>query len=285
MARRERAKPEEDNELRWLTTYGDVVTLLLAFFVMLYAISQVDQQKFQLFVTGLADPFGNPASAQGLLTDGASILAGAYSDPSAGQADGDEGIEGVALLDGMPDINRQTDEASQDGEDAQQADDSRTLDTAEEFQEVREAVVEALSNAGFGEVVDFQVDQRGLTIAIATDDVLFASGSPNIGPRGEDIIAALAPTLTAFDNPILVEGHTDNVPLDTGGYDNWNLSTDRALAVLKLLVDGHGIDPSRMAATGYGEFQPKQSNETNNGKAVNRRVDLVIVADGGDPNG
>ena len=91
--------------------------------------------------------------------------------------------------------------------------------------------------------VDFDIDARGLTIAIATDDVLFASGSPDIGGRGRDIIAALAPTLASFDNEILVEGHTDTVPLSVGGYDNWNLSADRALAVLKLLVDDHGDRP------------------------------------------
>ena len=271
---RERKKPPEDNELRWLTTYGDVVTLLLAFFVMLYAISQVDQQKFQLFVTGLADPFGNPAVADGLLSDGTGVVGAAFADETVGE----DGVEGIALLDGLPKSENETDElTSQDA--------ARTLGTTEDLREVRDAVVEALTEFGFGEVVDFDIDARGLTIAIATDDVLFASGSPDIGGRGRDIIAALAPTLASFDNEILVEGHTDTVPLSVGGYDNWNLSADRALAVLKLLVDDHSIDPSRMAATGYGEFRPKGNNDTDDGKAINRRVDLVIVAERGDDHG
>ena len=102
---RVKKKPPPDNELRWLTTYGDVVTLLLAFFVMLYAISQVDVQKFQLFVTGLADPFGNPSISNGLLTDGSALVG------SANATAGDNTLEGVALLDGLPEVEEEMTEA------------------------------------------------------------------------------------------------------------------------------------------------------------------------------
>lgn len=276
MARRQRKKPPEDNELRWLTTYGDVVTLLLAFFVMLYAISQVDQQKFQLFVTGLADPFGNPALSNGVLSDGTGIVGAAFSDQEVGE----EGMMGVALLDGLPRVEEESDELA-DAE-PNEGGESRTLETTEDLLAVREAVVSALSASGLGEVVDFEVDMRGLTIAIAADDVLFASGSSDFGERGREIISAIAPTLAEFDNEVLVEGHTDNVPINRSGYDNWNLSADRALAVLRLLVGDHDIAPARVAATGYGEYRPKRSNDTEEGKAINRRVDLVIVAERGE---
>ncbi len=98
---RERKKPEEPNELRWLTTYADVVTLLMAFFVMLYAISQVDQTKFQLFVSGLADPFDNPAVSEGLLNSGTGFV-------GADMGDGSSEIEtfgAPALLDGLPAVD------------------------------------------------------------------------------------------------------------------------------------------------------------------------------------
>ena len=97
---RERKKPEEPNELRWLTTYSDVVTLLMAFFVMLYAISQVDQTKFQLFVSGLADPFDNPAVSEGLLASGTGFVG---ADMGDGTADF-ESFGAPALLDGLPTI-------------------------------------------------------------------------------------------------------------------------------------------------------------------------------------
>ena len=285
MARRQKKTPPEDNELRWLTTYGDVVTLLLAFFVMLYAISQVDQTKFQLFVTGLADPFGNPAVAEGLLSDGTGLVGAAFADAQAG----DDGLEGIAILDGLPSMEEDTAATENDAPD-EAVDEAGTgadglLTTPEELVAVQQAIESALDLAGLFDAADFEIDTRGLTIAIATDDVLFASGSAEFGHRGRELIAAIAPTLSEFSNDVLVEGHTDTVPLNSGGYDNWNLSSDRALAVLRLLVADHAISPDRLAATGYGEFRPKASNETEEGKATNRRVELVIIAQGGDGDG
>ncbi len=274
---RNRRPPEEDNPLRWLTTYGDVVTLLLAFFVMLYAISRVDEQKFMLFVAGLQDPFGNEAIANGLLAQGTGIVGGAYGDKPVGDR---EGFDGDGLLDGRPEVDTKV-AADVPTEDQIDEEDVRDyLTSLEDLVRVRDAVKEALQAAGFDENVDFELGARGLVIAVATDDVLFASGSAAFGAQGREIIAAIAPSLDSFENQILVEGHTDSVPLHgRGGYDNWNLSADRALAVLKLLVDEYGIDPQRLAATGYGEFRPRASNETEEGKAKNRRVELVVVAD------
>jgi chemotaxis protein MotB len=291
---RERKKPEEANELRWLTTYGDVVTLLLAFFVMLYAISQVDQQKFQMFVSGLADPFDNPAVAEGLLNSGTGFVG---SDLGDGSKDLDT-FGSPALLDGLPEV-QQIDNAGGVFEDNQPAEPNDNIDedpgaggvdpdalvTNEQLVHVRDAIGSALEAAGLDAMVDFEINSRGLVIAIATDHVLFASGSAEFGSNGEAIIAAVAPTLATFNNEILVEGHTDTVPLNRDGYDNWNLSTDRALAVLKALTDWDGIDPARLGATGYGEFRPRASNGTEEGKAANRRVELVVVVERGESNG
>ena len=274
---RQKKKPPEDNELRWLTTYGDVVTLLLAFFVMLYAISQVDQQKFELFVTGLADPFDNPAASEGFFEQGNGIVGAGLGDSQVG----DVSFDGLALLDGLPELeenNNEVDDPSSGGN-------ADVLENNQELLEVREAVVEALSEAGLTDTATFEISSRGLTIAIATDDVLFGSGSADFGAQGKEIIATIAPILAGFDNDVLVEGHTDTVPLNSAGYDNWNLSADRALAVLKLLVADHGIAPQRLAASGYGEYRPKADNATDQGKAANRRVELVIVVDRGETNG
>ncbi len=298
---RERKKPEEPNELRWLTTYSDVVTLLMAFFVMLYAISQVDQTKFQLFVSGLADPFDNPAVSEGLLNTGTGFVG---SDMGDGTSD-DETFGAPALLDGLPDVelsddnvagvfDRNPNEDPDPGDDEDPGDDPdpgaggldpNAVVTDEQLLEVRDAISLALEDAGLAGAVDFEVNSRGLVIAIATDHVLFASGSAEFGSNGDAIVSAIAPTLATFNNEILVEGHTDTVPLDSYGYDNWNLSADRALAVLKALASWDGIDPARLVATGYGEYRPRQSNETDAGKAANRRVELVVVVDRGEFNG
>ena len=285
---RERKKPEEPNELRWLTTYSDVVTLLMAFFVMLYAISQVDQSKFQLFVSGLADPFDNPAVAEGLLNSGTGFVGADMGDGTEGESFGSP-----ALLDGLPSIEdltaeesvveqREENVATDPGEGGNDPD---ALVTNDELVRVRDAIAAALVEAQLSGSVDFEINSRGLVIAIATDHVLFASGSAEFGSDGDSIVAAIAPTLATFNNEILVEGHTDTVPLDRYGYDNWNLSADRALAVLKALTAWGGIDPIRLAATGYGEYRPRATNETEEGKAANRRVELVVVVERGESNG
>jgi chemotaxis protein MotB len=286
---RERKKPEEPNELRWLTTYSDVVTLLMAFFVMLYAISQVDQTKFQLFVSGLADPFDNPAVADGLLSSGTGFV-------GADMGDGTSDVEtfgAPALLDGLPALETLEEEAdglieenpNTDPDPGAGGTDPNAVTTDEQLLEVRDAIESALETAGLVGNVDFELSERGLVIAIATDHVLFASGSAAFGSDGQSIVDAIAPTLATFNNDILVEGHTDTVPLDRAGYDNWNLSSDRALAVLKALTKWEGVDPARLVATGYGEYEPRASNETDEGKSANRRVELVVVVDRGEFNG
>lgn len=276
---RAKKQVEEDNPLRWLTTYGDVVTLLLAFFVMLYAISQVDQQKFLLFVSGLETPFGNPAVSEGLLDEGTGIVGASFTDEGQG---GEDGLKGIALLDGLPEIN-ETDETEYDPE---KAADAAMLASAADLVQVRNAIEQALVGAGLGDVVEYTIDTRGLVVGIATDGVLFASGSAAFGDSGREILDAIAPTFLEFSNEILVEGHTDNVPiLNRAGYDNWDLSADRALAVLKHLVEQSGLQPHRLSARGFGEYRPVAGNETEEGKSINRRVELVIVAEIGADNG
>jgi chemotaxis protein MotB len=135
---------------------------------------------------------------------------------------------------------------------------------------------EQLRAAGLLRRVRFEIGPRGLVVAVATDQVLFATGSAHVSPLGRRIVATLAPTLRELSNPILVEGHTDDVPLHRGGYDNWNLSTDRAVAVVHLLQYVFGIDPHRLSAIGYGEYRPVATNLTEAGRALNRRVEIVI---------
>jgi chemotaxis protein MotB len=251
-----------ESELRFMGTYGDAITLLMCFFVLLYAMSQVDSVKFQLLVSGLAGPFDNTAIEEGLLDSGTGIVGRGFTDPEVGS-----GIEAVELVEEM---------GSAEG-DAEEPTDDRYLSTSEELGEVRDALAEHLRSFGLEASVSQRIDERGLAVAIATDDVLFASGSPELSARGREIIATLAPILAGFDNQVLVEGHTDTVPLDENGYTNWNLSADRALAVLEILEDS-AINPGRLAATGYGEYRPVASNENEAGRAANRRVELVIVA-------
>ena len=265
---------DDGGDLRWLVTYSDVITLMMAFFVMLYAISQVDQQKFEAFVSGLQDPFDNPTAREGLLSQGSGIVGASALENEPG----DPAVEGLTVVDGFPqkqDVPPPPDPTEEEGE----GETLPTLAGIDALSALREAIIGALDIAGIPAAADLNFDTRGLVVSIATDEVLFASGASAISPQGMEIIDVIAPILQEFDNQILVEGHTDNVPLNQGGYTNWDLSADRALALLKVLEGQHGISPVRLAATGYGEHRTKATNETEEGRALNRRVELVIVAD------
>ena len=266
MARRKGGAASEDSGGAWLTTYGDTVTLLLAFFVMLYAISQVDAVKFQLLVSGLEDPFDNKAAVQGLLETGNGIVG-----PTQRQEPQPTGVQGIDIGPSTVNLGRPTTDTDEDAP-------NRTLATESDLIEVRDQLLEAFELIGISTRLGAEIDTRGLVISIATDDVLFASGSPELAPDAAELVGAIAPVLRDFDNEIRIEGHTDTVPLNDNGYTNWNLSSDRALAVLGLLAADSQIDPMRLSATGFGEYRPIASNSTDAGKQKNRRVELVIAA-------
>lgn len=241
MSRRRRAAPVVE-EQRWLATYGDMVTLLMAFFVMLFAISSIEQEKFDAFLSGL-DQFGNP---------GASPIG--------------ESMAPVAVPVTTPDPMEPTPP-------------SVAPALAPELQSLGHQMLDAVAAAGYPGAIEITHDDRGLGVSIETDHVLFDIGSANITPQGAQIIAALAPPLTGVDNDVLLEGHADTTPLNRGGYTNWNLSTDRAVAVVNALVHQYGLVPQRMTASGFGEFRPRDPASTLEAKARNRRVELIVLHD------
>jgi chemotaxis protein MotB len=242
---------------------------------MMYAISQVDVQKFQLLVSGFQDPFKNEAAIEGLLDKGNGLL---------GAAVRDEAVEGMSSLDIVPSspnvggISDGPPVGTDPGDTGTQEGGENLLSSDEELIEVRDAIAEVLTAFGIETSVGLQIDTRGLVVSIATDEVLFPSGSPILQEEGRELIAVIAPILNEFDNEVKVEGHTDTVPLNQNGYTNWNLSADRALAVLALLETEHGLNPRRLSATGYGEHRPISDNTTEEGRQLNRRVELVIIA-------
>ncbi len=250
----------DDGGERWLTTYGDAITLLLAFFVMLYAMSEVSVEKFEAFVAGLRVPFHNEATANSLLPPGSSLV-------------GDAGVSAETEGPVTPVTPPLTPEAV--------VPPAATGGPAKDMTQLRRIeadVRETLDRKDLSSVASYRYDHRGLAVSLGTDDVLFATGSTVISPLGREVVAAVAQVLERYPNDIVVEGHTDDVPLDRGGYTNWNLSTDRAVAVLEMLIDDFGLDPNRLGATGYGEHRPIAANDTPAHRARNRRVDVLVVA-------
>lgn len=236
MSPRRARRPPAKTEQAWLATYGDMVTLLMAFFVMLFAISSIEQEKFDAFVAGL-EQFGNTGG--GPIGQAAGVVEPPVPSPEP---------EAVELRQLPPSLER-----------------------------LGQQILDAVAAAGHPGAVEITHDERGLGVTIETDSVLFDVGSARITPTGSQIVAAIAPPLAAVPNEILLEGHADNTPLDRNGYTNWNLSTDRAVAVVNELVRQHGLQPDRLTASGFGEFRPRDAAGTPEAKARNRRVELIVV--------
>ena len=225
--RRRRSEPHSNHE-RWLLTYADLITLLLAFFIVLYSMSRLDARKFGR----MADAFN------GVLRGGQAVLQPAGVN-----------TQGSSLLD---------------------LGELRSLE-----QQIQDKVVtEQLQDK-----IETLQDERGLVIRVL-ESAAYDAGSADLKPQMHSILNVLAGELRSMDNHLRVEGHTDDRPINTARFpSNWELSTTRATGVVRYLVEEMKVDPSRVSALGYGEYRPVASNDEPEGRARNRRVDLIVLAD------
>ncbi len=233
---------------RWLITYADMLTLLLALFIILYSISKADVQKFQKFQEGLQEAFH------------VDVLKGrdAPSLDSSGAIVAQDASTTIAPL---PAPTTVPSAISGDGA------------TARRLQEAFQGIV--MPGARGGIKVETRPD--GLLISIY-GVILFDSDEANLRPEGRDILMKVASEIRPLPYDIRVEGHTDNLQPTGGPYPtNWELSTARALVVTHFLIDQAKFQPGRLSAAGFAEFQPVASNATRDGRLRNRRVDLVLT--------
>lgn len=229
----------------WMTTFSDLMSLLLTFFILLFSMSNVDADKFNDVTNSLRSSF---------LGGGESILDGAkiqeYIVPMESSEMGADG-EGGVVLDLIP----------------------------REIYEMYEKVGEYLEENDLDDSVSFSLDSKGVYVNIK-DSILFDSGSAALKDDGMDFLSQLEGLINDFENDIVIEGHTDNVPIRNGLYPtNWELSTARAVTVVRHLSEVEDIAPERLSARGYGEYSPIAPNDTPENRASNRRVNVFIVID------
>lgn len=254
-------------DARFLVTYADLLTVLMALFLVLWVLATIDLNKFKKFTQGLGD-FGNPAAS--VVTDPADASPGETA-PSETVADLTAGDTTVTSDPAAGGATGSTDGTGGAGGDSEL--------TTGELQGVAKRLEAQLSGAQVpASATTIRVEARGLVVTVQTDGVLFPSGSAAMTGGGKDIIAALAPEFRGIANKIIIEGHTDKRPLARVGYDNWNLSADRAISVLRTMANDMGIPPERLAATGYGEFHPADTGDSEEALAKNRRVEIVVLA-------
>ena len=251
---RARAHEEEhENHERWLITYADMITLLMAFFVMMYGLSILDLKKFAEFKDGMATQLGrSPAvdGGAGVLLGGTGIAAAAAPPIGTGAREG----AGEAL-----EVKGEVTRADLDS--------------------LVNEVTARLDRAGLTGKASLEIDPRGLVVHVA-DRVLFESGSAYLRWEGRRVLDQLAGVLADLDNLLVDAGHPDDRPRRGGGAmaTNWELSTARATQVLRWMEEVRGLPSVRMSAAGYADTRPRASNDTPDNRALNRRVEIVIRA-------
>lgn len=146
-------------------------------------------------------------------------------------------------------------------------------------EEMYKRVSEYIGDGDLGSDVSAQISDRGVFVELK-DAILFEPGSASLKVEGVEVLQQLKDLISGFDNEIMIEGYTDDVPMASGVYDtNWELSTARAVSVVRYLVEEENIDPNRLSAVGYGEYRPIVSNDSVENRAKNRRVNILIVFD------
>lgn len=272
MARKK--KPEEPeghvNHERWMVAYADILTLLLALFIVMFAMAALDRQKVELFAQGAGRAYGMVmvAGREGMLSGGDGVLTNqAPGTPDTRPAETTEIPENDAAQEqSLP---------MQTALQRQQAAEQAAANERANLEKVRQQIQTQLKAVGLADAAQFELNERGLVVNIVTDKVLFDTGQHTLRPEGRKVIDAVAPILKGIPNYMSIEGHTDDVPLN-GVRSNWELSTDRASAVLRTLVT-EGIPMSKVSASGYADQRPIASNKNDAGRSKNRRVAVVVL--------
>ncbi|MBC7230076.1 MAG: OmpA family protein [Actinobacteria bacterium] len=225
----------------WMASYGDMITLLLCFFIMLFAMSTLDAQKWKALTESIKESFG---------AEGVSL-------PEEMEIPAEVIVQEVV----------EVVEEQMSGEEA-----------LEQLQELEERIDRFIADMGLESAIQTEIEEVGLVIRMSTDEILFELGSAELKPMAISFLDAVAVILRETANQVWVEGHTDNIPIRPGFKypSNWELSTARASSVVRHLIDNGGLPPERMRAAGYADTKPRFPNDSEEHRYLNRRVEIVI---------
>lgn len=273
MARRPRHPPEEHlNHEAWAIPYGDLLTLLLAFFVVMYAISTLNEGKYRVVADALSAAFGGaPRSIKPIQVGQVQLRGGDFDHPSVIDTGARRGPAQPTRIEvPMPLTRRDMENATPEAQKMAEAASSAQLSA------LGSKIESALSGLIGSGVVQVKRGRNYLEVEIQSD-LLFPSGSAQPTQAALTTIHQLGNALREAPNAVRVEGYTDNQPISNAQFrSNWDLSTARATNVVNALITS-GISPDRLAAMGYSEYQPIADNITQAGRSSNRRVEIVIL--------
>lgn len=249
-----------DNHDRWLVSYADFITLLFAFFVVMYAISSVNENKYRVLSGSLVSAFKRNVSEtkQPTAITPSSIETGLELDPEPKDAP-DPILESA-------DVEPKLDEQE-----------TERLVRQQKMRGMANDIIQVLAPLVQDGSVSVTQSVQGIAIEINAS-VLFSPGHAQLAESSMQTLRAVAAVVQGHEHEIHIEGHTDNIPIHTLHFpSNWELSTARASSVVRLFIE-HGVNPQRLTALGYGENRQVASNETPEGRARNRRVTIMIMS-------
>ncbi|MBR5598376.1 MAG: flagellar motor protein MotB [Lachnospiraceae bacterium] len=261
MARRKKEEPQKASA-EWMNTFADLMNLLLCFFVLLFAMSTVDAQKFEMVVASFSQTF--------------SIFSGGQTSIGKGMLLGN----GVSQLNELDQYMESMGKTAENEEETDQIDEmQKKIEEAqlEESEKLAERIEEAIEESQMEDMIqlDFTSQYVQLTLKGA---ILFDSGSAALKEDAMPVIEKVALILERYaESEIEIEGHTDNVPIHTSKYANNNeLSSSRALSMFDYLIEHTALEPAKIKHSGRGEYLPIADNTTPEGRAKNRRIEIKI---------
>ena len=275
-SRKKAPPPEEhDNHERWMVTYADMVTLLMVLFIVMFAMSSVDQKKYAALRSGLAEGFGQTTS---LLSGTSSLL-----DHGGSQLD-ESSLNSGELASLTPDerlaVQSAVDRAV--AESAQQKIERMWAEARAEVNRLRDIekeLRETLRRAGLGRDVRSSIDDRGLVLSLVSHQVVFKANLATLSPRGARVVDTLAPHLRRLTEELRIDGHTNQVPVKPKYYDtDWDLSAARAITVLRRLHEVGRVPQERMSASAFGHEQPLVDPDRPGSQEINKRVDIIVIS-------
>jgi chemotaxis protein MotB len=253
LSRRNRKRAaEHENHERWLITYADLITLLLIFFVIMYAMSKIDTEKYQILSQALNFEF---KKADSVLPQGQGVL-GRVSTAKATEGDKSENAE-----------NEKREREEKEQKDLRE----------KQLENLLEKIQQYIQQQNLQAQVFAANTPKGISVTL-NDLFLFDLGKAELKKEAFPILTQLATLFPTLNTTISIEGHTDNLPLATGSLyrDNWGLSNERSLSVLRYFINS-GLDPKKLVSSGFADTRPVADNDTVENRAKNRRVEIVVL--------
>lgn len=246
--KRQKAHEKEPNLERWLVSYADFITLMFAVFVMLYAMSIVDQKKMEEVQASMQASFSGTQT----LTPALKVI-----------GNKDFGLAPDVVEPLVP---------------PQPQEEAAAAAEAQEFSQIKKEVQDSLQGYGAKDQVQLTINERGLVISLK-EAGFFPSGTAKVQPEALPLLDKIITSIAHYDNTLRIEGHTDNVAINSTAFpSNWELSTARANSIVHYLIEKHGFKGSKLSVTGYAEYRPIADNATDEGRKLNRRVDIVMLS-------